>query len=296
MVGRIRRVLVKHPRQAFVDATRIDSQWRALRFLGPPDLGRAIAEFDALVEILGRAGAEVLFLPRDDTTGLDSIYVCDAAITTDRGLVLAGMGKEGRRAEPEALGRFCRDAGLPVAGRIAGGGRLEGGDAVWIDARTLAVGQGHRSDAEGVRQLRVLLGDLVDGIVPVPLPHWKGRDDVLHLMSLLSPIDRDLLLVHRRLLPVPFLDLLRERGFTLLDVPEDEYERMGGNVLALAPRLCLALEGNPRTRAALERAGAGVLTYSGREISLKGSGGPTCLVRTLLREKPEESERPALTG
>lgn len=284
MIGRIRRVLLKHPRQAFGDAERVATQWRALRYPEPPDLGRASEEYDGFVEILQGAGAETLFLPSDDATGLDSIYVCDAAITTDRGLVLCNMGKAARRAEPEALGRFGAAAGIPILGRITGEGRLEGGDVVWIDERTLAVGQGYRSNAEGARQLRALLGGLADEVVSVPLPHWKGPEDVLHLMALLSPIDRDLALVHRSLLPVPFLDRLRARGIALLDVPEEEFATLGCNVLALAPRVCLALAGNPGTRALLERAGARVLTYRGREISLKGSGGPTCLARPLRRE------------
>jgi N-dimethylarginine dimethylaminohydrolase len=146
------------------------------------------------------------------------------------------------------------------------------------------VGQGYRSNAQGIRQLRDLLGDLVDEVVPVPLPHWDGPDDVLHLMSLVSPLDRDLVLVYPRLLPVPFLQWLEKRGTSLLEVPEAEYDTMACNVLAFAPRRCIMLAGNPRTRRLLEEAGVDVWTYEGREISFKGSGGPTCLTRPLLRD------------
>jgi len=82
---------------------------------------------------------------------------------------------------------------------------------------------------------------------------------------------------------VPFWNNLLERGFRLVEVPEEEFATMGPNVLALAPGRCLMLEGNPVTRRRLEQAGCEVLTYRGREISLKAEGGPTCLTRPVWR-------------
>jgi N-dimethylarginine dimethylaminohydrolase len=282
-VAPIRRLLLKHSKDAFVDERRIEAQWRDLRWTGRPDLRRAAAEYETLLELLRGPGVEILFLPRDDETGLDSIYARDAVCVSNRGAILCGMGKSERRGEPEAAARCFEQAGIPVAGRIEGEGRLEGGDVVVLDARTVAVGQGYRTNAEGIRQFRQILGDEVDEIVPVPLPHWNGQEDVLHLMSLISPVDIDLSLVYSRLLSVPFRQWLRARGVELLEVPDEEFSTMGCNVLALAPGRCLMLEGNPRTRRLLEGAGCEVLTYEGKEISLKGSGGPTCLTRPLLR-------------
>jgi N-dimethylarginine dimethylaminohydrolase len=89
--------------------------------------------------------------------------------------------------------------------------------------------------------------------------------------------------VYSPLLPVPFREWLLDRGIQLVEVPDEEFETMGTNVLTLAPRRCLMLSGNPRTRAALERAGADVVEYEGTEISVKGAGGPTCLTRPLER-------------
>lgn len=284
MVGVMRTVLLKHPREAFVDRQRIEAQWRDLGFVGPPDLDRAAAEHDALVGILKRFEVEILFLPRDDETGLDSIYTHDPVVVSDRGAILCSMGKPQRGRESAAVERFLRSQGLPILGSISGEGRLEGGDVVWIDERTLAVGEGYRSNAEGIRQLRDLLGDGVDEVLAVPLPHWDGPEDVLHLMSLLSPIDRDLVLAYPRLLPVPFLGWLERRRINVLEVPEAEYDTMACNVLALAPRRCLMLAGNSRTVKLLEAHGVDVWTYEGREISLKGRGGPTCLTRPLRRE------------
>ena len=115
------------------------------------------------------------------------------------------------------------------------------------------------------------------------LPHWHGAGEVMHLMSLISPLDDDLALVYPRLAPVRLLQLLAERGIGTVEVPDEEFETMGPNVLALGPRRALALEGNDETRRRLERAGVDVVTYRGDEISRKGDGGPTCLTRPLLR-------------
>jgi len=282
-VAPLRRLLLKHPKDAFVDERRIEAQWRDLRYTARPDPKRAASEHERFADLLRGAKIEVLFLPRDEATGLDSIYVRDAVVVSAKGVVLGSMGKAQRRGEPEASARFFESAGIPIAGRIEGEGRLEGGDVVVLDDRTVAVGQGYRSNAEGIRQLRAVLRDEVTEIVPVPLPHWNGPGDVLHLMSLLSPIDIDLLLVHSRLLPAPFRQWLLARGIELLEVPDSEFATMGCNVLALAPGRCVILEGNPRTRRLLEGAGCEVLTYEGKEISLKGAGGPTCLTRPLSR-------------
>jgi N-dimethylarginine dimethylaminohydrolase len=193
------------------------------------------------------------------------------------------MGKPERRGEPAAQEVAFRQLGIPVLGAIAAPGTLEGGDVVWLDERTIAVGRGYRTNDAGIRQLRELLGDLIDEMIVVPLPHWRGPGDVFHLMSIVSPIDRDLSVVYSPLMPVPFRERLLERGMALVEVPDEEFASMGANILAVAPRRCLALRGNPVTRRRLEAAGAEVLEYDGANISSAGGGGPTCLTRPLRR-------------
>jgi N-dimethylarginine dimethylaminohydrolase len=282
-VDRLTHAMVKHPRDAFVDVQTIAAQWARLNFTAAPDLSRAIDEYDQFVELLQSTGTTITRLPPDSRTTLDSIYARDASIVSPRGVIVCNMGKASRHAEPSAQeDAFRLLRSVVVLGRIESPGSLEGGDVVGIDAKTMIVGRGYRTNGEGIRQVRSMLGTDVD-VVEVPLPHWRGPGDVMHLMSLLSPVDHDLAVVYSRLLPVPFREWLLGRGFSLVEVPDEEFDTMGTNVLALSPRRCVMLTGNPRTRAALERVGCEVLEYRGDEISVKGAGGPTCLTRPLER-------------
>jgi len=282
-VAPLRRVLLRPARAAFGPQEAVDAEWVRLGFTGAPDVRRAAAEHDAFASLLEEAGVAIETLPEHAGLTLDSLYVRDASVLCDRGAVLCRMGKETRGAEPDAHGAAYGALGIPVLGRIEAPGRLEGGDVVWLDPRTLAVGQGYRTNRDGIDQLARLLDGVVDRVIPVPLPHWRGPGDVFHLMSILSPVAEDRALVYSPLLPVPFREELLGRGLSLIEVPDEELESQGANVLALAPGRCVALEGNPGTRRRLEAAGVEVLTYRGEEISVKGLGGPTCLTRPLAR-------------
>ncbi|MGB5302191.1 MAG: arginine deiminase family protein [Gemmatimonadota bacterium] len=281
----LRSVLLKHARDAFGDQPTLDGTWEELAYLARPDFAGAVAEYEAFLALLEGLGAEIHLAPVDPATGPDSVYVRDATVICDRGAILCNMGKQARETEPGAAERSLRAIDVPIVGRITGSGRMEGGDVAWIDERNVAVGLGYRTNAEGIRQLRALLGSGVDRVVPVPLPHWHGPGDVFHLMSMFSPVDRDLAVVYSPLLPVPFRQFLLKKGYELVEVPDEEFESMGCNVLAVGPRRCVALDGNPVTRGRLEAAGAEVHTYRGREISTKGGGGPTCLTRPLVRSE-----------
>jgi N-dimethylarginine dimethylaminohydrolase len=281
--GRLAAVLVKHARDAFISDAVIRSQWKRLNFSAPPDFSRALDEYDRFLEIVAGSGCEILFLPHTSGLTLDSIYTRDAAVVGAEGIIPASMGKASRACEPAAHEDELRRRGWPIAGSIIRPGRLEGGDLVWLNQKTLAVGQGARTNAEGIRQLKALLDDTFDELMVVPLPDYPGEHGVMHLMSLISPIDKDLAVVYSRLLPEAFRQTLLHRGYRLVDVPDEEFETMGTNVLALGPRACVMLNGHPKTRAALEKAGAHVHVYDGQEISLKGGGGPTCLTRPLAR-------------
>jgi N-dimethylarginine dimethylaminohydrolase len=269
-VAVVKLLLLKHAKDAFVGEDSVRRQWYDLGYAASPNFTRAV-------------GIEIVFLASDDRVGLDSIYVRDASIVCSGGAILCNMGKAGRRGEPQVQECAFRKAGLPVLGRIVGDGTVEGGDVVWLDDRTVAVGRGYRTNDAGIEQLRDLLDDCVDEFIVVSLPHWRGPGDVFHLMSILSPIDHDLALVYSPLLPVPFREQLLARGIELVEVADREFATMGGNVLAVAPRNCVMLSGNAATAARLEQVGTEVHHFEGAEICLKGSGGPTCLTRPIVR-------------
>ncbi len=286
----LRRVLVRRPDDAFVSSVHARQSWRELGYAAAPDLDRARAEHEAFVRILEQAGARVEFLEGRPELGLDSLYTRDASIVCRDGVILCRMGKPARAGEPAAHGEAFRLLGVPVLGAIEGEGRVEGGDVAWLDERTLVAGLGYRTNAAGLEQLRSILGDRIGEMIVVPLPHWRGPDDVFHLMSMFSPLDRSAALVYSPLLPVPFRQQLLRRGFVLVEVPDDEFDTMGCNVLVLEPGRCLLVEGNPTTRRRLENVGIEVVEYTGVEISHKGAGGPTCLTRPI--ERSRSGDRP----
>lgn len=282
-VDPIKRLLLKHPRDAFDNEAAIDRQWQKLNYLGRPDFARAVDEYDRWVDLLKGFNIELHFLPKQEGVGLDSLYTRDASIVCKKGIILCNMGKAERRNEPRAQEATFRALGVPIHGAITGNGQVEGGDVAWLDAHTLAIARGYRTNDEGIRQVKELMGDCINEMIIVPLPHWRGANDVFHLMSFLSPIDTDLALVYSPLMPVPFRETLLSRSIELIEVPDSEFETLGCNVLAVAPRRCIMLAGNPQTRARLERAGVEVAEFQGKEISIKGGGGPTCLTRPILR-------------
>lgn len=282
--GRISQIILKHVNEAFIGDHVVDRQWEMLDFGERPDFSRAAAEYKRFLEFFSGSGTEVHFLVEDDQTTLDSIYVRDASVICDRGAILCRMGKNSRRGEPAAIEKAYKAMGIRILGAITGEGLLEGGDVVWIDERTIVVGQGYRTNAEGIRQLKGMLSDCVDEVFTVHLPHWRGPSDVFHLMSVFSPLDHDKSLVYSPLMPAVLHQMLLDRGHRLIDVPADEFETMACNVLAVAPSKCLMLAGNPKTRMLLEQEGVEVHEYTGHEISVKGAGGPTCLTRPTLRE------------
>lgn len=275
-------VVLRRPEVAFVDEANIEKQWRSLNYPAAPNLTKAQSEYTEFVALLCRLGARVKYLTGHSSIGLDAMYVRDASLVSPQGMVLCSMGKSARTGEPDVLENAYAQLHIPIAGRIKPPGQLEGGDVVWLDANTLLVGHGYRTNRSGIDQLRDILGDSVD-IQVVPLPHWKGPNDVFHLMSMLSPLDRDLLLVYSPLLPVPFREQLIERGYSLVEVDSREFDTMACNVMTIAPRVCVMLAGNPLTMSNLAREGVEVHLYTGNEISVKGEGGPTCLTRPIVR-------------
>jgi N-dimethylarginine dimethylaminohydrolase len=269
MVEPLRRVLVRRP-------PADTSDWRRFGWREQPDPARLAAEHERFAELLEETGAEVVVAP---PTTLDAIYTFDPAIVSDAGAVLLRPGKPERADEVDALAEELESAGVAVAAQLEAPTFAEGGDTAWLDERTFLVGRGYRTNQAGIEALERILA--VETLA-FDLPHFHGSGEVMHLLSLFSPLDRDLVVAYPPLMPVRLVQLFEERGIEIVEVPDDEFATMGSNVLALGPRRALMLEHDVETRRRLERAGVDVTVYRGVELS-KGDGGPTCLTRPLLR-------------
>jgi dimethylargininase len=274
MTGPLRRVLLRAPRAKDLHG------WQNCGWQAEPDPAAIAREHEAFCAILEAAGAEVVLAESAAEGNPDAIYTYDPALVSDEGALLLNPGKEIRRGEPAALEDDLEGAGVPIAGRLSETEWAEGGDFCWLDRQTLLAGRGYRTNSDGIWAVERLLPGVE--VLVFDLPHWRGREEVMHLMSLLSPLADDLVVAYPPLLPVRLAQLLEERGIETVPVPDDEFDSMGTNVLALAPRLALVVDGNPQTRRRLENGGVEVLVYEGKELS-KGDGGPTCLTRPLLR-------------
>lgn len=274
--AKLRRVYVRAPVVADLHA------WESFGWRAEPDPARAAEEHAAFCAEIERAGAEVVIGSTPVAGDPDAIYAYDPTLMTDTGAILLRPGKESRRLEPDAFAQDLVAAGFRVEGRLEPPATAEGGDLFWLDRSTLLAGRGYRTNDTGLAQLRALLGTAVD-VIAFDLPHFHGDGECLHLMSFVSLLDTDLAVAYLPMMPVRLLELLHDRGVGVVEVPDAEFGSMGPNVLALGPRVALALEGNPETRRRMEAAGVDVRTYAGAEISRKGDGGPTCLTRPLER-------------
>ncbi len=274
MTGALRRVLVRAPRAEDLRG------WQICGWRGEPDAAGIAREHEAFCSLLSDAGAEVVLAESDAEGNPDAIYTYDAALVANDGALLLNPSKECRRGEPAALAEDLERSHVPVAGRLSGTERAEGGDFCWLDEHTLLAGRGYRTNADGISAVERLLPGVE--VLVFDLPHWRGRREVMHLLSLLSPLADDLAVAYPPLLPVRLAELFEEREIEIVPVPDEEFDSIGTNVLALAPRVALAVEGNPETRRRMERAGVEVQVYEGTEL-WKGDGGPTCLTLPLLR-------------
>ena len=275
MTAPLREVLVKRPGPAFGAA--FDDP--AHGFLEPVDLAAAQREHDTFVETLAGLGPRVHVL-ETECDSPDLVYTFDPLLVSDHGAIPLRPGKPNRAVEAAILEAWTARAGIPTVGRIQAPGTIEGGDTFWLRPDLLCIGRTLRTNDDGARQL----GAIVGGDVRVfDVPYWRGPGELIHLLSVMSPVADDLAVVYLPLLPVGLWQLLGELGMHLLEVSDDEFPTLGCNVLAVRPGVVILAEGNPQIAAALARAGCEVHTYPATQIGINGSGGPTCMTRPILR-------------
>ncbi len=283
MYKKLNTVIVKHPKDAFFSQEHLKKEWKKFNYIHEPDFTKAQQEFEQFLSIIKEHVDHIEYLPASERVGLDSLYAHDPVKFTKEGAIILKSGKKLRQPEAEAYKQFLKEKDIPILGELTGEAVADGGDLVWLDDRTLLIGRGYRTNDEAIRQIKKITKDVVDECIVVQLPHDQGEEECLHLMSFISIVDDNLAVVYSRLMPVFLRQMLIKRGFQLIEVPDEEYHRLGCNVLALAPRICMIVSGNPYTRQKLVDAGAAVYEYEGNEISYLGTGGPTCLTCPVIR-------------
>lgn len=283
MVAPLKRVLVCSPRSAGWDQPERFARWRELGFHHAPNVSPAQLQHEALCRELQLTGAEIVDLPPGDALSLDAVYAHDASLATDFGLLIMRPGKENRIPEGKHQSSFGMAAGVPTFAKIVAPGSTEAGDIVWLDANTLLVGHGYRTNAAGIAQMRTLLAAKGVEVLTAPLPYGPGPSACLHLMSLVSLLDEHTALVDLPWLAVETVELLKSRGFQFIEIDYSERDTLACNVLALGNKRLLTIDANRKTNDKLRAAGFDVRIFPGSEICINGSGGPTCLTRPLLR-------------
>lgn len=283
MTGKIDSILIKHPREAFLSQENLNNTWEEYKFFGCPDYEKVLEEYAVFEKFLKDHIPNIYYLPYNENTGLDSIYTHDPLKVTKNGAIYFPMGKEVRGKEHLATREYLESIGIPTLGVITSPGKIEGGDVLWLDEKTVAIGRGYRTNDEGIRQFKELTKDFIDEYIIVPMPHGEGEDCCLHLMSIISLVDTKVAAVYSKYMPIFFRQYLLEKGYTLIECNDEEYDYLGTNLLALEPGKCILIEGCPDIQSKLEKAGITIFTYEGKEVSYRGTGGPTCLTCPLTR-------------
>lgn len=283
MTGKIEAILIKKPEAAFISQEHLNKTWEDFKYFGCPDYEEVLREYEVVEKYLKEHIPNVYYLEQDDRTGLDSIYTHDPLKITKKGAIYFPMGKELRSKEYLATRAYLESIGVPTLGEIKAPGKMEGGDVLWIDEKTVAIGRGYRTNDEGIRQFKELTKDIIDEYIIVPMPHGDGEDCCLHLMSIISFVDVDKAVVYSKFMPVFFREYLIERGMQLIECGDEEYDYLGTNVLCVEPGKCITIDGNTDIIQKMRDAGVEVTTYEGKELSYRGTGGTTCLTCPIYR-------------
>ena len=274
MVSKLEHVLVRTP--TTVGNFVADAQWRE------PDRDALVREHSEFINLLSSLGCTVHTAQAVDGL-VDAVYMHDPMIMTPHGAILLQMGKRVRQPEPAQIRKDLERIGVPILGELTGSAIADGGDKVWLDAKTLLIGHGYRTNGEGIEQIRKMLAPYGVEVHAFDLPHFQGPEAVLHLMSVLSPISQDKAVVYEPLAPIRLLEFLKSRNITWLTVNDTEVHTQGANILTVEPNVVVLAAGNPEIEGKLRKSGVTVHIFNGANVAVKGDGGPTCLTAPLLR-------------
>ena len=280
MVLPLKKVALLRPGASLLEADI--NKWHYNNIFNPDKVQGIYNNF---VNLLKDEDVEIFWI-EENTNIADAIFTYDASMMTKSGAILMSPGKELRKGEQNLHRNFYKHNNIPIIGEIAGNATAEAGDTLWLDDNSLIVGKGFRTNQEGVNQIKEIMKPLQVDVFQFDIPVYMGTEACLHLMSLISLVDHRKAFVYTPLLPVSLFKLLEEKGFTLINAPEDEFlssNTLSTNILTISPGKCIMIDGFPKTRESLENFGISVKVFSADELCIACEGGPTCLTRPLLR-------------
>jgi len=280
MTAPLKRVAMRRPASMLMADT---TEWH----YGPTyDAAMIEEEHAAFADLVAQSGAEILWMDGDDNGIADSVFTYDASLMTPKGAILMSPGKPLRKGEQELHRRFYKEQDIDIVGEILPPGTVEGGDTLWLDDGSLAVGRGFRTNQAGIEQLTAILAEQGVTVHAYDMPIFHGEAACLHLMSFISPVDFKKAVIYAPLMPVAFWQLLTGMGYTLIEAAEADFVESNGlslNILATAPGKCIMIDGYPSTVDAMEKAGVEVQVFKGDALCIACEGGPTCMTRPILR-------------
>jgi len=240
------------------------------------ELGEAKRQHREFSETLSSAGVEVLYVEcRKDRHY--QVYTRDIGVSTKGGVLLGGFREPARKGEEDFAEEVFIKEGIPILGRVFEGS-LEGGDVHYVDDETLAIGVGARSTIEGITEAEGILKGLGLTIIPVEFP-----EECLHLDLLFVVIGERICVACTEMLPHSFIEILRDKKFSILEVSKEDAMELKNNVLSLDEKTVLSFRGNKRLNERLEALGFEVLKPE-INIFTRGGGGPRCLTFPLERD------------
>ncbi|MEY8297702.1 arginine deiminase family protein [Emergencia timonensis] len=254
--------------------------WEEARFREGIDPDKFREAHQRLVDLYEENGVKVYFLDEQREDRPNAVYCRDLMFMTPEGAIIARPALPVRRGEEVAMAKALAALNIPIVKTITGTGTFEGADCLWVDRKTAILARSSRTNETGYNQVaQVLREQGVETILTVPIPYTNA-----HLDGIMNFVDTDKAIVNTRQVPYDVVEYLMNRGYNIIDAPDQDEARfsLGLNIVALRPGVVIQAQGNPKTKEALEKNGVEVISLDFDEI-LKGWGSVHCCSATLAR-------------
>ncbi|MDA9981443.1 arginine deiminase family protein [Gammaproteobacteria bacterium] len=280
----------------------IDTEWRTLKtvllhqpgqelnlssdeqdkylLLDTVDIKKIQEEHQKLVEAYKAVGVEVHTVDPQFEPAPNQMFCADLFVMTPQGAILGRPASMVRAGEERQVARRLAELGIPILKTLTGKAAFEGADLMWLDETTAMIGKGHRTNQQAIDQIRTVLTGIDCELIAVDMPYGT-----MHFMGMLRIPKRDLAICWPRRTPHTAVIALRERGYKVAFLPEQEDSAMSRamNFVTLMSGKILMVEGLAKAQQFYESEGIECLTSSTNELS-KAAGNIGCLTGVLRRE------------